>query len=178
MSLEAANKDLELLSQAAEASNRAKSEFLANMSHEIRTPMTAILGFSEVLAESITDSQHFEMIRTVKLNGEHLLQIINDILDLSKIEAGKLEVESSPCSPCQVLADVVAMMDVRAKKKGLGLGLEYDGTIPRTIQSDATRLRQILINLAGNAVKFTKNGEVRLVARVLEVQSDRSEIAG
>ena len=172
LALEAANKDLELLSQAAEASNRAKSEFLANMSHEIRTPMTAILGFSEVLAESITDSQQFEMIRTVKLNGEHLLQIINDILDLSKIEAGKLEVESSPCSPCQVLADVVAMMDVRAKKKGLGLGLEYDGTIPRTIQSDATRLRQILINLAGNAVKFTKNGEVRLVARVLEVQSD------
>ena len=176
LALEAANKDLELLSQAAEASNRAKSEFLANMSHEIRTPMTAILGFSEVLAESITDSQQLEMIRTVKLNGEHLLQIINDILDLSKIEAGKLEVESSPCSPCQVLADVVAMMDVRAKKKGLSLGLEYDGTIPRTIQSDATRLRQILINLAGNAVKFTKNGEVRLVARVLEVQSDSPKL--
>ena len=171
LALEAANKDLELLSQAAEASNRAKSEFLANMSHEIRTPMTAILGFSELLAESITDSRHLDMIGTVKLNGEHLLQIINDILDLSKIEAGKLDVECSPCSPCQVLADVVAMMDVRAKKKGLDLRLEYEGTIPRTIQSDPTRLRQILINLAGNAVKFTSSGEVRLVARLSESES-------
>ena len=116
------------------------------------------------------------MIGTVKLNGQHLLQIINDILDLSKIEAGKLEVESSPCSPGQVLADVVAMMDVRAKKKGLGLGLEYDGPIPRTIQSDPTRLRQILINLAGNAVKFTSSGEVRLVARLSEPQSDSPKL--
>ena len=176
LALEAANKDLELLSQAAEASNRAKTEFLANMSHEIRTPMTAILGFSELLMESTTDSQQLDMIRTVKLNGGHLLQIINDILDLSKIEAGKLEVECSPCSPCQILADVVETMDARAKEKGLHLKLEYDGPIPQTIRSDATRLRQILINLAGNAVKFTRNGCVRFVSRVLQAGSDNPKL--
>jgi PAS domain S-box-containing protein len=169
--LEAANEDLELFSRAAEASNQAKSEFLANMSHEIRTPMTAILGFSEILMESATDSQQLDAIRTVRLNGEHLLQVINDILDLSKIEAGKLKVESTTCSPRQVLADVVAMMEPRARAKELSLEVEYAGLMPQTIQSDPTRLRQILINLTGNAVKFTKTGKVRLVSRLVESES-------
>ncbi len=174
--LEAANKDLELLSKAAEASSQAKSEFLANMSHEIRTPMTAILGFSEILMESATDSQQLDAIRTVRLNGEHLLQVINDILDLSKIEAGKLEVECTTCSPRHVLADVVAMMEPRARAKELSLEVEYAGLMPQTIQSDPTRLRQILINLTGNAVKFTKTGKVRLVSRLVESESSNSTL--
>lgn len=174
--LEAANKDLELFSKAAEASSQAKSEFLANMSHEIRTPMTAILGFSEILMESVTDSQQLDAIRTVRLNGEHLLQVINDILDLSKIEAGKLEVECTTCSPREVLADVVAMMEPRARAKELRLEVEYAGLMPQTIQSDSTRLRQILINLTGNAVKFTKTGKVRLVSRLLGAESSNPKL--
>jgi PAS domain S-box-containing protein len=174
--LEAANKDLELFSRAAEASSQAKSEFLANMSHEIRTPMTAILGFSEILMESVTDSQQLDAIRTVRLNGEHLLQVINDVLDLSKIEAGKLEVECTTCSPCQVLADVVAMMEPRARAKEISLEVEYADLMPKTIRSDPTRLRQILINLTGNAVKFTKTGEVRLVSRLLGAESSSPKL--
>ena len=174
--LETANKDLELFSKAAEASSQAKSEFLANMSHEIRTPMTAILGFSEILMESLTDSQQLDAIGTIRLNGEHLLQVINDILDLSKIEAGKLEIEYTTCSPQQVLDDVVAMMGPRAKAKELHLEVEYLGSMPETIQSDPTRLRQILINLTGNAVKFTKSGKVQLVSRLLEVKSSNPKL--
>ncbi len=155
----------------AESANRAKSDFLANMSHEIRTPMTAILGFSSILMESLTVSEHYDAAATVKRNGEYLVQIINDILDLSKIEAGKLEVEQVACSPCQVLSDVASLMRVRADAKNVALKLTYDGPMPQTIQSDPIRLRQILINLAGNAIKFTEAGEVRLVARLLDAKS-------
>ena len=106
----------------AEIANRAKSEFLANMSHEIRTPMTAILGFSEVLQETASSPEQSEAARIIQRNGEYLLQIINDILDLSKIEAGKMHVESIVCSPCVILAEVVSLMEVRAKAKNLPLG--------------------------------------------------------
>ena len=165
--LAANNLALEEFSQATEAANRAKSEFLANMSHEIRTPMTAILGFSDILIGTEMNQEQLDATTTIRRNGEYLIEIINDILDLSKIEAGKLEVEQIQCSPCQVLSEVASLMRVRASEKNLPLEIEFEGPIPHGIQSDPTRLRQILINLAGNAVKFTEVGKVQLVARLL-----------
>ncbi len=170
--LESNNLALAEFNKAAQSANIAKSEFLANMSHEIRTPMTAILGFSEILMGSAMDREQLEAATTIKQNGEYLIGIIDDILDLSKIEAGKLEVEHIPCSPCQILSEVVSLMRVPADAKNLALEIEYDGPIPQTILSDPTRLRQIFINLLGNAVKFTEVGKIRLVARLLDDQPD------
>ena len=155
--------------QAAEAANRAKSEFLANMSHEIRTPMTAIMGYTDLIANGCPGACGFgrEMlvnhIDVICRNADLLLQIINDILDLSKIEAGRLEVERVACSPWQIVCDVVGLLKVQAAGKGLELRVERAGPIPKTIQSDPIRLRQILVNLIGNAIKFTEAGEVRVV---------------
>ena len=170
--LEATNADLRHIRDEAEEANRAKSEFLANMSHEIRTPMTAILGFADVLLGSVNRHADVEAAGTIKRNGEYLLELISDILDLSKIEAGKLKVERISCSPCQVLADVASMMRGRADARGLVLDLEYIGSIPETIQSDPVRLRQVLINLVGNAVKFTHRGSVRIAASCLRDAED------
>ncbi len=153
----------------AETANKAKSEFLANMSHEIRTPMTAILGFTETLLDPVqSESDRLEAVQTIHRNGEHLLQLINDILDLSKLDAGKFEVESISSSPVQLMAEVSSLMQVRAAAKDLAFHIEYIGAIPETIQTDPTRLRQILINLIGNAIKFTKTGGVRLIARCID----------
>ncbi|MBN2447816.1 MAG: PAS domain-containing protein [Phycisphaerae bacterium] len=154
----------------AEAANRAKSEFLANMSHEIRTPMTAILGFADVLLEDSErgepPAEKVEAIRTIKRNGEHLLELINSILDLSKVEAGKLKVQHEACHPCQVVSEVVSLMQVRADGAGVKLRVEHDGPVPAFILTDPTRLRQILVNIVGNALKFTEQGSVTLLSRV------------
>ena len=174
--VESKNAILEELNNAAEAANRSKSEFLANMSHEIRTPMTAILGFSDILVAGELDKEQLAAATTITRNGKYLIQLINDILDLSKIEAGKLDVEKIQCSPFQVLSEVVSLVSVRAKAKDLSLEIEYDGPIPECIQSDPTRLRQILINLTGNAIKFTETGKIRLVVRLLDAESDESKI--
>jgi CheY-like chemotaxis protein len=132
------------------------------MSHEIRTPMTAILGYADVLLANLTSPANIKAATTIKRNGEFLLELINDILDLSKIEAGKLAVERMRCSPWQIVADVAQLMRVRAEAKGLPLIIESAGEIPATILSDPTRLRQILLNLVSNAIKFSDHGEVRL----------------
>ncbi len=157
--------------KAAEEASRAKSEFLANMSHEIRTPMTSVLGFADVLLEdgdlSLAPASRIDAIRTIRRNGTHLLQIINDILDLSKIEAGRMVIESLVCSPRQLLADVESLMKVRSEAKGLTLHFECDDEVPDAIRSDPTRLRQILVNLVGNAIKFTDVGSVRVTARLI-----------
>ena len=167
--MESANQTLEGFNSAAEAASRAKSEFLANMSHEIRTPMTAILGFSELLLgdESLRQAapESIDALQTIQRNGNYLLELINDILDLSKIEAGKFEVERIACSPVELVHEVAALMKVRSAAKNLPLVVEYDGAIPKSIQCDPTRLRQILVNLVGNAIKFTEVGSVRLVVR-------------
>jgi CheY-like chemotaxis protein len=140
------------------------------MSHEIRTPMTAILGYADLLLDesnqvSLDRTRTVEALHTIQRNGDHLLQIINDILDLSKIEAGKLEVERIACSPRQLVGEVVSLMRARAEAKGLDFRDEYVGEIPRLMLTDPTRLRQILINIVGNAMKFTEDGGVRLVTR-------------
>ncbi|WP_146413607.1 PAS domain-containing protein [Crateriforma conspicua] len=147
----------------AESANQAKSAFLANMSHEIRTPMTAILGYADLVAENVSDDETSDYIQTIRRNGNYLLDLINDILDLSKIEADKFEVQQEVFDPARVVEDVRSIMEVRAAEKGLSLQVDYDGRIPQQIYSDPKRLRQILINLVGNAIKFTRTGDVRLV---------------
>jgi len=166
--LEAANQALEEFNEVAETANRAKSEFLANMSHEIRTPMTAILGYSDVLLGEIERDSDRSAVHTIKRNGEYLLELINDILDLSKIEAGKLDVDRISCSPIQVVSEVASLMRVRAEAKNLPLEIEYAGPIPESIHCDPVRLRQILVNLMGNAIKFTETGCVRLLTRFIQ----------
>ncbi len=153
----------------AEAANQAKSDFLANMSHEIRTPMTAILGFTEQLKDpTITASDRDNYLAVIDRNGEHLLDLINDILDLSKIEAGKLSIERTRCSVVSVIADVASMMRVRAEAVDTSLSIEYSGPLPETIETDPARLRQSLVNLIGNAVKFTEGGSVRIETQLIE----------
>ncbi|HRQ76900.1 MAG TPA: ATP-binding protein [Phycisphaerales bacterium] len=158
--------ELERAKVAAEAAMRTKSEFLANMSHEIRTPMTAILGYTELLDDAdLPDAERRESVQTIRRNGEHLLSVLNDILDLSKIEAGRMTMTPAPCSPCQIVAQIAALMRVRAANKNLTMDVEYMFPVPEAIRSDALRVRQILMNLVGNAIKFTERGGVRLVVR-------------
>ena len=158
--------DLERGMAEAREASRAKSEFLANMSHEIRTPMTAIIGYADLLLDpETTATERLTHIQTIRRNGEHLLSILNDILDLSKIEAGKMTVEAVRCSPSMIIVDVASLMRVRAKEKGLFFEVHYQTPIPETIESDPTRLRQVLMNLVGNAIKFTSSGGIRILAR-------------
>ena len=174
--LEDANRTLKKLYVAAEAATRAKSEFLANMSHEIRTPMTAILGFTELLLGSLHAAEDIEAALTIKRNGDYLLNLINDILDLTKIEVGKLEIEPIACSPAAIVAETASLMQCRAAEKNLALDVEFDGPVPETIRSDPLRLRQILINLLGNAVKFTELGGVRLVVKLQQDERDSPQL--
>ncbi|HVX13881.1 MAG TPA: ATP-binding protein [Pirellulales bacterium] len=156
---------------AAQAADRAKSEFLANMSHEIRTPLTAILGYTELLREGTRHPgetlriSHGDALETIHRNGEHLLQVINDILDLSKIEARRLDLEQVYASPRQIVAEVMALFAARASAKDVRLESHFDAELPDAIETDPTRLRQVLANIMGNAVKFTEEGTVHIEAR-------------
>jgi signal transduction histidine kinase/CheY-like chemotaxis protein len=162
-----AEEQLKTAKEAAEAANRFKSAFFANISHEIRTPLTAINGFAELLLNpERSEEQRLDDARVIRRNGEHLLALINDILDLSKIEAGKMSVEQILCCPVQIIGDVCSMLRHRASEKGLTLDVKFDGPIPKMIRTDPTRLRQVLINLTANAVKFTKEGGVRLTVAI------------
>ena len=157
---------LKVAQAQAEAASAAKSEFLANMSHEIRTPMTAILGYADLLADDgdrlRAPRQRLEYVETIRRNGEHLLAIINDILDLSKVEAGKMTVEATDTDPVRIVHDVVSLMNVKAAPKGLAFTAVFKTPVPERFKSDPLRLRQVLVNLVGNAIKFTQSGSVTL----------------
>jgi PAS domain S-box-containing protein len=157
----------------AEEANRSKSEFLANMSHEVRTPLGAILGYNDLLADSsVESSQRVEIYERIRANGKHLLQILNDILDLSKIEAGRLYLEQLQVAPAAVVNETVANLGVRAEEKGVTIEIRRDGSIPDRIVTDPTRLRQILFNLLGNAIKFTPAGKSIVVGIEADPETD------
>jgi PAS domain S-box-containing protein len=174
--LESTNADLKIASEKAQQAARSKSEFLANMSHEIRTPMTAILGFAEMLRDNkVDEAERQESVHTIVRNGEHLLAILNDVLDLSKIEAGKMKPELVPVQTAELLAEIVNLMRIRAQAKSIGLRLEMQPDLPQAMLTDPTRLRQILLNLIGNALKFTEQGEVVLEVRRSQSSDDAIE---
>jgi len=155
-------RQLAMALEEAEKADKVKSEFLANMSHEIRTPMNSVIGFSELLAdEDLTDNQR-KYLELILLNGKHLLQLINDILDLSKIEAGKMDVEFRNCSLETLFSAIESMMSFQAKEKGIEFKVIQKSELPADIYTDSERLRQCLINLINNAIKFTGEGHVYL----------------
>jgi two-component system sensor histidine kinase/response regulator len=153
--------------EAAEAASYAKSAFLANMSHEIRTPLNAILGFTDVLKnQTQANAEQRDHLQTIHTSGRHLLTLINDVLDLSKIESGQMQIEVARCSPNEIIAATVSILRVPAQERGLTLEYHWKSQIPESIGTDPVRLRQILMNLIGNAVKFTEVGGIEVVARV------------
>jgi len=159
-----ASEELELARQAAETANVAKSAFLANMSHEVRTPLTSILGYVDLMLEPAEQGlSRPEFLHTIRRSGEHLLTLINDILDVSKIEAGRMAVEAIEFRTADILADVDSLMRTRATEKGIDFRIECTTPFPSRAISDPTRFRQILVNLVGNALKFTDDGSVRVV---------------
>ncbi len=160
--LQFANLELIIAKNDADSANNAKSEFLANMSHEIRTPMNAVLGFSELLEKYVTDPKAVNFLNGIKTSGINLLRIINDILDLSKIEAGKLLIEYNPVNLFKIGKEISQIFELKIKEKNLSFKLTFDDDLPDSVILDETRLRQILLNLVGNAVKFTDNGNISL----------------
>ena len=161
--------ELERTNEIAEAANHAKSTFLANMSHEIRTPLNGILGFTDLLQKGAEEntSERMEWLSTIHSSSRHLLSLINDILDISKIEAGQLELESVPFNPSDVLAETASLLRPRAIEKNIAFDVQFQSPVPRMVSGDPTRFRQVLVNLAGNAIKFTDRGVVQMIARYL-----------
>jgi len=163
--LKTSEQSLQRAMEAAEAASRAKSQFLANMSHEIRTPLGAMLGFAELLLNpNQSEAERREFVETVRRNGQQLSKIIDEILDISKVEAGRLDVESIETSMRELVLDVWSLLKLSAREKGLDLRFEVKDRLPADIYSDPTRLRQILFNVVGNAIKFSESGMVLVTA--------------
>ncbi len=161
----AQNKDLSLLKNEAVKANQLKSAFLANMSHEIRTPMNAIVGFSDILLEKMQDKKNLPYVNHIKQSSDNLLQLINDILDLSKIEAGYLEIQKSYSSFYDILDEVSIIFSEKFKQKQVQLNIDVQNKLPKTLMLDSFRIIQILVNLVGNALKFTEKGSVDVVVK-------------
>ena len=182
--LQASNAQLEqVLAQAetlavqAGSASRAKSEFLANVTHEFRTPMAAILGYTDLLAStSLPSHEQREFLEAIQGNGRALMELIDDILDLSQIEAERLTLEKVDCPVRQVVADVLSVVQIQAKQKGLNLEVDYAIPLPQIIRTDPVRLRQALASLIGNAIKFTEQGMVRLAVRYVREADGRQRM--
>lgn len=160
------NRELQQLSLEAQAATRAKSEFIANVSHELRTPLTAVLMVTEILKSGLSDPEQVSAVATIERNSQYLLTLISELLDLSKIEAGKLAIEPVPCSSARIFQDLETALAPRAREKGLEFAINVEVPFPETVQTDPTRLQQILFNLVDNAIKFTERGAVRIRFRV------------
>jgi signal transduction histidine kinase/CheY-like chemotaxis protein len=172
----ALNKDLERARKEADDANQAKSEFLANMSHEIRTPMNAILGFTELLTRKISGDEQKRWLQSISSSGKTLLSLINDILDLSKIEAGRMMLDFRPVNPRSIFSDIINIFKTKCEKKQLTFETEVASDLNESLVLDETRLRQILFNIVGNAIKFTEKGYIRLSVRQQYSKPDKSAL--
>nr|WP_319266142.1 PAS domain S-box protein [uncultured Draconibacterium sp.] len=176
LELEEANKIILVSKEEAEKASKIKSEFLANMSHEIRTPMNAVIGFSELLSKKVTNPVHKEFVDSIKSSGKTLLRIINDILDLSKLEAGKLTIQPGPVNVKLLADEIQTLFDIRAKERNLELIVEVSKNIPEYLVLDELRTKQVLINLISNAIKFTPEGYVKLLITTDNIRKNDADI--